>query len=796
MNLRTKILLPIMLLIILLFSISGYVSYENAADLLRETLVNNMRGEAEALTRAIGDMSKGAVTDIARISERDEVRDFFKGDPYKKENAAPLSTILKKMETSYPDFDRVSVMDGKGVVIASSDQSTIGRDFSDRGYFKAAIQGKSFLTSPYKSAVTGKSIMAASAPVVMDGKVVGVVYCTMPLDYMYESVVKPVLIGKHGYAFVLESTGLIALHKNPEWLFNDKLSSMPHYKEMISAATPGVKDFIGNMGTHVFNYYAKEKISGLTVVTQAEYDDVFSGLATMRNNALMIALAGIGLAAVLILLILRPVLRDINVSMAFAGKVAAGDLSATLAVRRKDELGHLADALRAIPEALKQVVSEYQKFEKNIEVGRLNAEGDYAHFSGEFASLIKGTNAVLARFRMVVEAIPSPLIVLDSALKIRYMNNAAREVAGNDYDGKTCPELFHREDHGTPACALTRTAATNKPAHAETVAHPGGRVMDISYSTIPMMDERGKLTSVLQIITDLTQVKNTQRTIMDVATQATNIATCVAAASKELSAHVEKSERGASITSERITETATAMEEMNATVLAVARSAGNAAAVSSDAKLKAEQGAGLVENVVQCIVHVEQQSTQLKTDMLQLSQQAEAIGTIMNVISDIADQTNLLALNAAIEAARAGEAGRGFAVVADEVRKLAEKTMQATVEVGNAIKGVQQGTDKNMKNVEASSQSIAQATELVGQAGTALKEIVGLVETSADQVRTIATAAEEQSSTSEEINRSLGTVSSASSETARAMTEAAQDVLDLSQQAQSLSQLIDDMKRV
>lgn len=201
------------------------------------------------------------------------------------------------------------------------------------------------------------------------------------------------------------------------------------------------------------------------------------------------------------------------------------------------------------------------------------------------------------------------------------------------------------------------------------------------------------------------------------AQQLEGIVEIVSSASTQLSAQVEESERGTAITAERLGETATAMEEMNATVLEVARSAGSAASVSTDAKLKAEQGSKVVENVISCIGTVEQQAGQLKADMAQLGQQAESIGAIMNVISDIADQTNLLALNAAIEAARAGEAGRGFAVVADEVRKLAEKTMQATVEVGNAIRGVQNSADKNVRNVDASVVSIAEATRLAREAG-------------------------------------------------------------------------------
>ena len=121
--------------------------------------------------------------------------------------------------------------------------------------------------------------------------------------------------------------------------------------------------------------------------------------------------------------------------------------------------------------------------------------------------------------------------------------------------------------------------------------------------------------------------------------------------------------------------------------------------------------------------------------------------------------------------------------------------MQATVEVGNAIRGVQHGTDKSRQSVEASVQRIAQATELAQRAGDSLREIVRMVETNADQVRAIATAAEQQSSTSEEINRAIGTVNHASQETAQAMAQASQAVADLSAQAQKLSALIGQLKR-
>ena len=295
--------------------------------------------------------------------------------------------------------------------------------------------------------------------------------------------------------------------------------------------------------------------------------------------------------------------------------------------------------------------------------------------------------------------------------------------------------------------------------------------------------QEGKVTGLLEQMTH-------------VAADSAEIARQVAMASEALSTQVDEVNRGAEIQNQRTEETATSMEEMNATVLEVAKNSASAASAAESARSQAQHGAEIMAQSVSAIARVTEQAHQLKTQMTALGKQADDINRILEVISDIADQTNLLALNAAIEAARAGEAGRGFAVVADEVRKLAEKTMHATKEVGQVIGAIQSGARENIKSVDVAGQSIDEANQLANQSGEALRHIVELVTLTSDQVRSIATAAEEQSAASEEINRAVDDIRRVTSETTDGMNTSALAVADLAGLAQKLQKLIDGMTTI
>ncbi|TVM33047.1 methyl-accepting chemotaxis protein [Oceanidesulfovibrio marinus] len=376
------------------------------------------------------------------------------------------------------------------------------------------------------------------------------------------------------------------------------------------------------------------------------------------------------------------------------------------------------------------------------------------------------------------------LISRNITVPLRRMMAFARKVGARDYDSRL--DVHQKDEVGVLADAF-REMVSQLKVNMEEV----GRQTELAE------DKANQAAEALAVAEEAQHKAESARKegVLAAADRLQGIVDVVLSASREIQVQIDESSRGSEEQARRVSETATAMEEMNATVLEVARNATRTAETSEEAKQNAEEGSRIVNKVVDGIAMVQSQSQELKEDMSTLGKQAEDIGQILSVITDIADQTNLLALNAAIEAARAGEAGRGFAVVAGEVRKLAEKTMRATSEVGQAINGIQHGARKNITNVDRSSETISEATTLAGQSGDSLRSIVQLVDMAADQVRSIATASEQQSAASDEINRSIEEIDRISSETSQALQLSVNAVNDLTDQTRSLQELIAQLRK-
>ncbi len=282
--------------------------------------------------------------------------------------------------------------------------------------------------------------------------------------------------------------------------------------------------------------------------------------------------------------------------------------------------------------------------------------------------------------------------------------------------------------------------------------------------------------------------------MLSVANMLEDVANNLTTTSNALISTITDCENGASEQAAQIAQTSNSMEEMNISVRDVAEKAGTASSVSSTTGKKAFECRQIANDAIKSMQEVQGLTTRLMEDMQKLDLSAKSIDQVMGVISEIADQTNLLALNAAIEAARAGEAGRGFAVVADEVRKLAEKTMASTSEVAKIIVEIQQSASQSLTQTSASFTAIEKATNLVMQSGETLGEITEMTNDSADQVQSIAAAAEEQSASTAQINDAMSQVNEIALVTSQSMNEATLSVNELAEQAKELTNLTRSLK--
>ncbi|MCL1889267.1 MAG: methyl-accepting chemotaxis protein, partial [Desulfovibrionaceae bacterium] len=434
-------------------------------------------------------------------------------------------------------------------------------------------------------------------------------------------------------------------------------------------------------------------------------------------------LAGVLLAALIIWGLIR-ILNDLS---AYAEAVANGDLTHRLDTKEKGEIGAMIAALRHIPARIGKLIAESHAMADKILIGQYRARTDAGAFPGAFKDMAHSINTVSDAYTKILDELPLAIFSADTDYKMTYLNKLTQAVLGGEMIGQTCGGCLKTALCNTPNCLANRAMSSAQAANGEVSVFPvTGSKLELSVNAIPLYDASGTMRGFMEICTDITETKTRHDTMKKVAGQAMEISDRVAAASEELAAQVEQISRGAEMQRDRVHSTASAMTEMNATVLEVAKSAGEASDQSEGARAKAQHGAELVNKVMAAIGMVNAVGQNLQSNMQELGKQAENIGNVMNVISDIADQTNLLALNAAIEAARAGEAGRGFAVVADEVRKLAEKTMQATQEVGSSIHAVQQSVHVNIEEVGKSVASVAEANGLADSSGDALNEIVTL----------------------------------------------------------------------
>ncbi|AVX89229.1 methyl-accepting chemotaxis protein [Pseudomonas sp. VE 196-7] len=330
------------------------------------------------------------------------------------------------------------------------------------------------------------------------------------------------------------------------------------------------------------------------------------------------------------------------------------------------------------------------------------------------------------------------------------------------------------------ALLLTRSIVTplNRAVQAAQTIAGGNLTQSIE------VDGKDEATQLLQALS--TMQTNLRKTIEQIAGSATQLG----AAAEELSAVTEEASRGLQQQNNEIEQAATAVNEMTAAVEEVARNAVSTSEASNQSTQAAREGRDQVVKTVdaiQTMTHDVQSTAQMIEG---LAAQGRDIGKVLDVIRAIAEQTNLLALNAAIEAARAGEAGRGFAVVADEVRALAHRTAQSTQEIEKMVAGIQNGTGEAVSSMQQSNQRTQTTLEMARAAGVALEQITQSIHQINERNLVIASASEEQAQVSREVDRNLVNIRDLATQSAAGANQTSAATHELSRLAVDLNAMV------
>jgi methyl-accepting chemotaxis protein len=285
-------------------------------------------------------------------------------------------------------------------------------------------------------------------------------------------------------------------------------------------------------------------------------------------------------------------------------------------------------------------------------------------------------------------------------------------------------------------------------------------------------------------------MKTMVENLRELISQTVNISAGIASASVQLHATADQIATGAEEVASQTSTVATASEEMSSTSTEIAANCSMAAESSRRTSESAINGSAVVQETIQGMGIIAERVKQTATRIDALGTRSEQIGEIIGTIEDIADQTNLLALNAAIEAARAGEQGRGFAVVADEVRALAERTTRATKEIGEMIKAIQSETREAVRSMEEGVKEAEKGAVSSERSGESLKEILELINEVTMQINQIATAAEQQTATTCEITSNIHQVTEVVQQSARGADETSSAAAQLAEQSNQLQTLV------
>jgi methyl-accepting chemotaxis protein len=440
-----------------------------------------------------------------------------------------------------------------------------------------------------------------------------------------------------------------------------------------------------------------------------------------------------------------------------------GDFRNQIQINNKDEFGQIAEMLNNLRESQLEKIDAAEKIASGNLDFKVHSLSEHDLLSGSFEKMIENLTKLVNEIKLLTTA------------SIKGNSSARGNV--NVFDGG-----YKAIVQGMNETLDAVYSPINEAIGALEKIASGDFTVKISkeYS-----GDHEKIKSSINHVTEALG-----KTITDVSLAVS----AAASAATQISSSSEEMAAGANEQSAQASEVASAVEQMSKTIIETTKNTTLAAEASKNAGLTAKDGGKVVQETINGMVRIADVVKQSALTVQALGKSSNEIGEIIQVIDDIADQTNLLALNAAIEAARAGEQGRGFAVVADEVRKLAERTSKATQEIAGMIKHIQKDTEGAVVSMQQGTREVENGKVLAQKAGDSLNEIIAGAERVADIVTQVAAASEEQSRTSEQITQSIELITNVTQQSASGVRQIAHATEELNELTGNLQTLISGFK--
>ncbi|MCX6156342.1 MAG: methyl-accepting chemotaxis protein [Candidatus Kapabacteria bacterium] len=512
---------------------------------------------------------------------------------------------------------------------------------------------------------------------------------------------------------------------------------------------------------------------------------------------------------------LDAVINPLNMAADYVAQISKGNIPAKITDEYKGDFNILKNNLNICIDAINALVSDSMMLAKYAADGKLDTRADSSKHGGDFRAIIEGVNQTLDN---VIGPLNMAAEYVDRISKGDIPTKISASYKGDFNEIKnnlnTCIDAINLLVNDT--ALLVDSAIEGKLDYrAETIRHNGEfrKIIDGFNQTLnAVIDPINEARNVLSIMAtgDLTaqmqgyyqgdhkklvdSINSLAYSLSHLIAQVLESASTSAMAAGEISQAAESMAAASAEQSAQADDVATAVEEMSRTVTENAFSAGKTADVANKNRQIATEGGTVVSQTIDKMKDIAEVVKTSAANIQKLGESSKQIGEIISVINDIADQTNLLALNAAIEAARAGEQGRGFAVVADEVRKLAERTTNATKQISSMIKSIQSETYQSVEFMTKGNLEVNKGIKLADSAGAALKEIVGSSQDLLDMINQIAAASEQQSSTSEQISKNVVAISKVSSDSTKQIEEIAHAAEDLTELTVNLQKVVQQFK--